>query len=262
MIDLHCHVLPGIDDGPATLQDALAMCGQMVSDGTDIVVATPHMLNDTHAVSRADILRGVTALREALERGNISLDVRPGADVHVTSDLADLLRKGDVMTVGDRGKHILVELPHDVVPNGLDELLYAIRMLGITPIITHPERQYELQRHPELLAHLVKRGNLSQVTAASIEGRFGAAAQKSALLFLKSGMAHLCASDAHSSRGRKPGLSRARKIVEGLLTPEQARRIFDVNPALVLAGDYVDPSEMHDELARSSKTKGRSFWRN
>lgn len=261
MIDLHCHLLPGIDDGPATMKDSLAMCEQMVSDGTDIVVATPHMLNDRHSVSRDDILNGVKLLREELSRLSIPVDVRPGADVMITSDLTELLRKGVVMTIGDLGKYVLLELPHDVIPSGLDELLCAIQMLGVTPIITHPERQYEIQRHPEYLQNMVEKGNLVQVTASSIEGTFGESAQKCALFLLKGRMVHLCASDAHSPRGRKPGLSRARKIVESMLTPEETRRIFDINPARVLTGGYVESSDIKDKMVQSPKTGKLFFWK-
>jgi protein-tyrosine phosphatase len=259
VIDLHCHILPGIDDGPATMRDSLAMCSQMVSDGTDVVVATPHMLNGNYSVSRADILRGVLLLKEELSRWSIPLDVRPGADVMISSDLAELLRKGLVMTVGDAGKYILLELPHDVIPGGLDELLYEVQMLGITPIISHPERQFELQRHPDLLRPLIGRGSLLQVTAASLEGKFGDSAQKCSLFLLKQGLVHLCASDAHSARGRKPGLSRARKIVEELLSVEEARRIFDVNPARVLTGAYIEPSR--EEPVAAAKAGKIFFWR-
>ncbi|HWR97018.1 MAG TPA: CpsB/CapC family capsule biosynthesis tyrosine phosphatase [Candidatus Methanoperedens sp.] len=260
MIDLHCHLLPGIDDGPETITDALAMCSQMVGDGTDTVVATPHMLTERYRVARADILRGVRNLREELAAWDIPLDVRPGADVMIASDLPALLRAGSLMTLGDAGSYVLLELPHDVIPSGLDDLLYEVQVLGITPIISHPERHFELQRRPDLLRPLIERGVLVQVTAASIEGAFGDSARRCGLLLLKTGMAHLCASDAHAPRGRKPGLSRARKIVEGLLSPAEARVIFEVNPARVLAGDSLDTPEAADEAAASPKAGRRFFW--
>jgi protein-tyrosine phosphatase len=261
VIDLHCHVLPGVDDGPETITDALAMCSQMAGDGIGTVVATPHMLTDQYPVSRADILRGVQDLRDELASWDITLDVRPGADVMITSDLPELLRAGRVMTVDDAGKYVLLELPHHVLPSGLDQLLYAVQVLGITPIITHPERQFELQRHPDLLRPLIERGILVQVTASSIEGSFGDTARKCAMSLLKSGMVHLCASDAHSPRGRKPGLSRARKVVESMLSPEESQVIFDLNPARVLAGADIEPRETREETAPAAKAGKLLFWR-
>lgn len=243
MIDLHIHILPGLDDGPPDTEQALAMCRLAVADGTTAVVASPHMFNGMHDVARGDILAGVARLEGLLKAEEIALDVMPGADVHVAPDLGALVKGGYVMTIGDGGKYLMTELPQDIVPRGLSHLLFSIQLLGITPVISHPERNLEIQADPMLLAELVRAGNLVQVTAASVTGDFGEPAQKCAHALLKARMAHVVASDAHSCNRRRPGLSRAFAAVKELLSADEAEDIFIHRPMRIISGEYIDLPE-------------------
>ena len=161
------------------------------------------------------------------------------------------------MTVGDLGAHLMIELPQDVLPDGLPEHLYAIQLAGVTPIITHPERNLELQANPEALVPFVETGNLVQVTAASVAGDFGGRVKACAHEMLVCGMAHLVASDAHASTGRAPGLSRARQVASGLVSPEEVEDLFVRRPGMVLAGEYVQTRE---PVPRGTSRRKRWFF--
>ncbi len=240
MIDLHTHILPGLDDGPSDVEEALEMCRLAVADGVTTVVASPHMFNGMYDVARGDVLDGVSRLQGRLDAEGIPLRIVPGADVHAAPNLDTLVKEGYAMTIGDGGKYLMTELPQDVLPEGLSSLLFSIQLLGITPVISHPERNLEIQSDPMLLADLVEAGSLVQLTAASVTGGFGEPVRNCAHTLLEARLAHVVASDAHSPVRRRPGLSRAFAAVKELLSIEEAEDIFIHRPIRILAGEYVD----------------------
>jgi len=247
MVDLHTHILPGLDDGPADATEALAMCRAAVDDGTTTVVATPHMAGGLYNVTREAVLDGVRCLRARLEAEDVPLLVEPGADIHITPDLPDLLREGRLVTVGDRpvgsGAYVMLELPHTVIPQGVLEVLFAVQVMGVTPLISHPERNFEVQNDPEVMRPWVAAGTVLQLTAASVVGDFGRRARRCAHYLLRSRLAHVVASDAHSAARRPPGLSRARAVVASLLSAEETEAMFVRRPPRILAGDDLDLPE-------------------
>jgi protein-tyrosine phosphatase len=259
MIDLHAHILPGLDDGPARMEEAVAMCRIAADDGTMAIVATPHMFGEIHNVSRSEILEGVRELQTALEREGIGLVVKPGADVHAVPNLNKLLRDGEVMTIGDGGKYLLIELPHDVLPQGLAGLLFSIQVLGLIPIISHPERNLAAQANPFSLTEYVESGNLIQLTAGSLLGEFGEDARQCAETLLVSRLAHLIASDAHSAERRRPGLSHALARVRQLLSEDEAEEIFVHRPLKVLAGCYFAVPEPIRQIEKKRKFAWMGF---
>lgn len=259
MIDLHAHILPGLDDGAADWDEALRMCRLALEDNTTLVVATAHMFRGMFDVTRSQILESVSCLRQRLHKEGIPLAVEPGAEVHIEMDLGGELRGGRLMTVADRGKYLLVELPQHVLPHGLSEFLFSLQLAGVTPIIAHPEKNLELQRDATLAVEFAKAGNLLQVTAASVTGEAGERAEVCAHELLQRRLAHLVASDAHSSESRRPGLTRARSVLEQLLPSEEIKGIFERRPERILAGEYVDLPEVAD--GTPGKRKGWFTWR-
>lgn len=264
MIDLHIHILPGLDDGPEEMDESLEMCRAAVKDGADTLVATPHMCDGVYNVPREKVLEGVLELNRRLLAAQVPLTVVPGADVHLDTDLPRLLAQGRLVTVNDRGKYLMVELPHDVLPQGLAQVLFDLQVAGVTPIISHPERNVEVQADPAVLARFVKTGNLVQLTAASITGDFGERPERCAHNLLRRRLAHVVASDAHSAAHRPPGLSRARDVVAGLLasaraSPEEVEAVFLRRPAQILAGESVDVPDP-DEFQEARKKRWFS-WR-
>lgn len=244
MIDIHMHVLPGLDDGAKDMDESLAMCRMAVADGVTCVVATPHMLDGVHDSQPDAVREAASRVRDKLEEDGLPLKLELGADVHVARDLVERVRKGDVLTVADRGVHLMVELPPDVWPRQTMGVIYELRLAGLTPIITHPERNLAVQDDPSALMPLVQADILIQITADSLTGNFGSRAQRCSAELVKRRMTHFVASDAHSaSNHRLPGLTQARAVVEGLLSREEGEDIFVHRPTALLAGDYIATPE-------------------
>lgn len=243
MVDVHCHILPGLDDGPASLDEAVEMCALAWIDGIKTIVATPHMLNGIYQVQPEQILTAVQQLNCACRNKGLDLTVLPGADVYIDKDLPQLLQDQQLMTVANRGRHLMVELPEETVPEQLASLLFELQLMGVTPVISHPERNFAIQQDIGLLHRLVEAGNLTQITAGALTGQFGSSVQKCSLDIGKAGLAHLLASDAHDPIRRKPQLSQARRVLEQILTSEEAEQMTCTRPRLMTQGKYVPVPE-------------------
>ncbi|SHJ32989.1 tyrosine-protein phosphatase [Desulfofundulus thermosubterraneus] len=235
MIDLHAHILPGLDDGAPDLGEALSMAWLAVEDGIVSLVATPHVDGSRYRTGREAILSAVEQLNGQLNKYEIPLKILPGAEYLLEPDLPDSLARGDLLTLNDGGRYLLVELTAAFVPPYTERVLYELQLQGITPIIAHPERNVSFCRRPDLLRTLVSRGVPAQVTAGSLTGMFGREAARAAFYFLEHGLAHFVASDAHSSTGRTPVLSPALAEVERRLGADAARKLVD-NSRRVLEG--------------------------
>lgn len=242
MIDLHNHILPGLDDGANDIEESLAMAEIAAEDGITMLVATPHVMSGAFDNRKADILQKVKELNQLLESQKIPLQILPGAEYHLDSDLLRRLSAGDLLTINDSGQHLLVELPASMVPDYTGRILYELQLQGITPIIAHPERNIGFEREPELLRKFISRGILTQITSGSITGMFGKSVKKTAWSFLQEGYAHLIASDAHSAHVRSPALSHAFLELERRWGTDYARTLSYENPRLIIAGLPVQPT--------------------
>jgi protein-tyrosine phosphatase len=167
--------------------------------------------------------------------------------------------QGKLVTLADLGRHLLLELPQDIFPEGLGELLFQVQLKGVTPIITHPERNIAIQHNPSLLNDLILAGSLTQITAGSLTGAFGSRVRRCTLGLLEARTAHLVSTDAHNTGKRSPRLSEARRVVEKELGSEEADRIFLERPAIILEGAHVEAPEPLTDGARPNKK--RSCWK-
>jgi len=219
MVDLHCHLLPGIDDGPETLADALAMARLAVAGGIAKSVVTPHLHVGRWDNDRARIEAAVAHYREALAEAGIPLDVGYGAEVRADYAILPLIEEGRVPFLGSLGEYrvMLLEFPHGKVPVGSDKLVDWLIAHGVRPMIAHPERNKDIMRDPGRLAPFVSGGCLLQVTADALQGGFGEASRERAVDLLERGWVSVIASDAHDCAARPPriapGLAVAREIV-------------------------------------------------
>lgn len=243
MIDIHAHVLPGLDDGPANMGEALALVRAAAEDHIDTIVATPHMLDGIYNAQRRDIFAAVTELNEAIKEHGIPITVLAGADIHSETEIPELLRQGELVTIADLGKHIILELPPDVVPRELDQLLFAIQLQGVQPIISHPERNRVIQEDPGELVPLVEAGSLAQVTAASVIGDFGQRVQEAVKTLFEWRLAHFVATDAHGITRRRPKLSEGAAQLREMIGPDEAAEILQNNPEAVIHGRRVRAPE-------------------
>lgn len=229
MIDIHFHCLPGIDDGPATWEDAVALCRAAAAEGTQTIVATPHVLNDPW-INDDPAERDRLLLRlNALLGGTPA--VVPGCEVLFAEDVLELWERGTAgPLVGlNRGAALLLEFGQGVVPANAEWIFHELAVMNVTPVIAHPERCPEFARNPDRLAALVRHGALAQVTAAALLGEFGRGALAIVEDFHQRGLVHLVASDAHSLRARPPRLAAARQWVARHWGSAAETEIFETN---------------------------------
>jgi protein-tyrosine phosphatase len=232
-VDIHCHVLPGIDDGPRTPEDALALCKALAADGTTTVIATPHQLGRYDRRNTGPVIKAaVETLRSVLAREGVPLKVVAGADVRLDERMVPLLASGEVLTL-DGGSYVLLELPHEtyIEPAPLIRLLGS---RGVRTIITHPERHDTVRRKPQLAGPWLQAGALLQLTAGSLIGSFGSEAEQAAWRWLGAGNAAFVATDAHDTERRPPCMTQAIEAIERRLGIDMARRVCVENPARVL----------------------------
>lgn len=231
MIDLHTHILPGLDHGAGDWGEALEMCRIAVADGITTLAATPHV-SEIFPNTAQSIEAGCLELRRRLGEAGVPLTVVAGGDYHVRPDLAP----DNVLTLGNNGRYFLLEFPYQVLPSRADAFVKTLLKRGLTPIVTHPERTVSLQRDWWRLEPLVQEGALVQITGGSLLGEFGKGAAAAAGRFLKKGWVHLLASDAHWAHERVPRLSAARAAAARVLGAAGSRALVDDNPRAVLAG--------------------------
>ncbi len=250
LVDIHCHILPGLDDGAATWAEALAMAEVALADGIHAVVATPHQLG-VYAGNRAETIRQRAAeLAARLVQWGLQLEVFAGADVRIAPDVVSQIRRGEVLTLADRGRHVLLELPHDVYWP-LEGVIAELRQAGLVGILSHPERNVAILRHPQVIAPLVAAGCLIQITAESLCGRFGSRVQSFSERLVRAGLVHFVASDAHSAQGRAPRLRQAFAQIEALAGRKAAMACCAENPARVIQGR---------DLSATGRRRSKTFW--
>src|SRR5262249_39158603 len=200
-VDIHCHLLPGIDDGPKDWKASLAMARMAVDAAIRTIIATPHQLGRYEKNTTDRIVTLATEAQQRIQDAGLPLTVLPGADVRIQEDLPELVEQGRILTLGNpkcenRISFLLMELPHEqVLPLG--RLLYRLQSQGITAILSHPERNKHLQENPEILRPWVQQGCLIQVTTGSITSDFGREAQRVSRWLFRENLVHLVATDAH-----------------------------------------------------------------
>jgi protein-tyrosine phosphatase len=232
MIDIHCHILPNMDDGPQDVDESIGMARIASSDGIEKIIATPHITDNRF--SSDDITGRVDQLNYLLSQNDIPVQVYPGAEVAIGLDPEKL----SGYTI-NRTPYILIEFPHDHLPSHAGKLLEWLCAKGLKPIIAHPERNYSIIRSPELLIDLLNNNVYTQITADSLTGDFGRDIQYCTHYLLDSGKIDIIASDAHSKKFRTPVLSRAAKIAVKRLGKKASQRLVSTNPAAILNGEEI-----------------------
>lgn len=247
MIDLHCHILPGVDDGADSMEESLAMAKLAYADGIDIILATPHTLNGVYTNPFSKVSESVAALQGELDRHGIDIKICPGVDAHICAGMLERVREKAAGTVNDNGRYILVEFPPQIITPGAQEELYQLRLNGITPIITHPERNLAIQNTMQILVDFVEMGCLVQITAMSVTGEFGEEAMTVSHQILERRLAHIIASDAHSPNHRPPILSRAVETAADILGDwQEAEAMVEDTAEAILAGKIVEIPEIRE----------------
>lgn len=238
MIDLHCHLLPWIDDGATDLDMALEIARIAIADGIDTVVCTPHIYPGLYENTAGGIAIAVTRMQRELDEAGLALRLHVGADVHLARDLAGGVAQGRVPTLAG-SRYLLLEPPHHTVPPGFEDAVFELMTAGLVPVITHPERLSWIDEHYALFERLARRGAWMQVTAGALTGRFGRRVKYWGERFVGEGHCQVLATDAHHPQRRPPLLAEAREAAARLVGAREAEHLVRTRPQAVL--DNLEP---------------------
>lgn len=233
MIDLHCHLLPGIDDGAPDLDASLKMARIAADDGIETIACTPHIYPGMFENDSAGIRGYVEALRGHLAEAGIPLKLSWGADAHVDPNLLARLKAGTAPSLNDT-RYFLLEPPHHVAPPNFAQFTFTFMAAGYVPVITHPERLSWIEEHYDTFCDLSDKGVWMQVTAGSLTGRFGQAARYWGERMLDEGRVHILATDAHSPAHRPPLLAEGREAAAKWVGKDEARHLVETRPLGIL----------------------------
>ncbi|GFZ80009.1 tyrosine protein phosphatase [Compostibacillus humi] len=253
MIDLHCHILPGADDGPKVMEESIAMAKAALEQGIHTIVATPHHQNGRYLNDKEAVLAKVKELNEVLQERGVPLQILSGQEVRIHGELIKELRQGKVMGVAEKSNYLFIELPPDHFPRFASQMLFDLQLEGYRPVIVHPERNREIMENPLMLYNMVKKGIFTQVTAASVAGKFGKKIQTFSHQLIDANLTHFIASDAHNTTNRGFCLQEAYEVVDrqfGVST----RVMLMENAELLLEGLYINA--MEPEAVRKKKFLG------
>lgn len=245
-VDIHCHCLPGLDDGPKSVEDAIALCTALVADGITTVVATPHQLGRYDPANSADDVRAAVDLLNAeLKDREVPLEVLSGGDVRVDERIPRLIESGRLATVADAGRHLLLELPHELFIDPISTI-DRLRDSGIQAVLTHPERYPYLHNLQVFAKSCLDHGAVLQITSGSLLGDFGRRAYDEAWRLVLAGMVGLVASDAHDIKRRPPRMTAAIAALKQTVGPAITRVLTIENPLRIVKGEFIQPRESGD----------------
>lgn len=248
-VDIHCHCLPAVDDGPETMDAAIRLCRALVADGIRYVIATPHQLGRFEGRNRAQTVRtAVRRLNEMLQDEAIPLVVLAGGEVRADERICRLLETDTILTLADSGKYLLLELPHEVFVN-IAPLLKQLRSKDVQTIIAHPEKNAPLLRHPWALEKWLALGTMLQISAGNLLGDIGTSVQKAAWQLLASTPTVLVATDAHDADICRPRMRDAFAAISSRFGDAFARRVCIENPLPIMHGQELAPKERVGTLA-------------
>ena len=258
MYDLHAHILPEIDDGAKNPEDTVEMARIAAKDGTKVMLATPHRKDVTERSSVSYVKEILDDMNQRIQEENIGLSLVLGMENHLDLDLPDEVSRGRALPMNET-RYILVEAPFFGRPNYMEDVLFQLQIMGLVPVLAHPERIEAFQKDPRFLSNLIGRGMLSQITSGSIVGHFGRRVRRISNEFLRRGMVHVIASDTHFPKGpRSPILCPGIEAAANIIGVEKAQQMVQVTPKAIL-----EDIPVQVELPKDSVRSNRKwfFWR-
>ena len=231
MLDLHAHILPGIDDGADTIEESIQMCEMAYKDGIRTIVATPHIGKFQN--SKEIILKKTHELKDELLARQIDINLFCGADLEFTAEVLDFANNNSLVTINN-SRYLLLDIPNSLLPPNVERHINSLLEKGIVPIISHPERCIQIQEDLGILYRVIKLGVVVQITAASITGKMGSHAESAVLTILKHNLAHVIATDTHGINKRPPVLSEAVNIASGIIGRDLALAMVTTNPQNII----------------------------
>lgn len=252
LVDIHCHILPGIDDGSKSWETSIKLAKAAVKDGVTHAICTPHTLNGSYTNHKDDIIWLTDLYQQKLDEAKIPLTVFPGQEVRLSGDLIDALDQDDILFCDEDGTYMLLEFPSDDVPTYAQDTIFKVMQRGITPIIVHPERNKKILEEPTILQELIEQGCLVQITASSYMGTFGKKIEEISRKFIEAGQCACFASDAHDLPKRQYQYSEALKKLSKEFGSDLAQQYQD-NARAFVNGDNV-------QLDWRPLGKKKKFW--
>jgi protein-tyrosine phosphatase len=249
MIDIHCHILPGIDDGAKNIEDSLIMAKQAAKEGIHTIIATPH-LNNQYENRKHLIIRKVNELNQALQENAIDVKILPGQEPRIYGEIIEDFDRNEIQTLNN-SQYLFIEFPSSHVPRYTERLLFDIQVKGLTPIIVHPERNSEIIERPEVLFKLVEKGALTQLTASSLCGYFGKNIKNFSIQLIESNLTHFIASDAHNVVNRSFKMDEAFSLLDSKFGMDYFY-LFKENTELLVEGKNI-VKEIPIQMKRKKK---------
>ena len=237
MVDIHCHILPGVDDGSRSIAESLKMLRKASAGGVETIIATPHLIRGAYETEFSEREQMVADLQRAADENGIDIQVKSGVEYYLSPQILEDTSKLSEFTLNNNGKYILVELPMPIIPPGVADVFFGLNVQGISPILAHPERNLRVCQDPDVLYELVKKGLITQINVGSILGYYGRESKKIAQVLLINNLAHVVASDMHSASSAT--MNQAIPSVEKLLGKERTKRLFIENPRRILKGETI-----------------------
>ena len=259
-IDIHSHIIPGVDDGSRDLETSIALLKMAVENGTTDIIATPHVIDVSTNLTWDAIRRHVEELQKIADEQEIPIRIYPGAETELNWDLLELIRKDHSAFCLAGSRYCLMEMPSLMLPANLEEMIYELQLMDIVPVLAHPERQMQLMENPEKLLALLKRGCMAQSNGGSLTGVFGPKPHAKVHMLINNNMVAFLGSDAHNLRHRNTNLAGAReKLVKHWGKP-CATEILETRPRYILENkplpDDLYINRLPDTVVKPGKDRG------
>lgn len=258
IIDLHTHLIPGVDDGAQSIEDSLNLARQAVAEGVEHLVLTPHHYNGRYVNHAKGVVEAAEQLQEILDQAGIPLQVYPSQEIRINEDLIDQLLNRDLLSLDDGGKYYLIEFPTASIPDYSQLIISQLINRGITPVIAHPERNHVFAKDLDLFASYIEKGCLGQLTASSITGAFGDYIQEVSCTMVERGLVHILASDAHSVDWRPFNMQAGFRVLEGKFGLNRVTE-FKENARSIFNGEEIVRQKIQKKTHKKEKTKKSIF---
>ena len=243
MIDMHTHILPGLDDGPDSMDISIEMVQLAAEDGIQAMIATPHARSGKFDSSPEIVKKGMDALNIQLTDLNIPVTIYPGMEIHICDDIQKRIENNELLTL-NHSRYVLIELPGQLIPPKFKEVIFQLKLQGYYPILAHPERNFAIQKSPDMINDFIDWGVYIQITAASLMGQFGIPLKQLSKKMLQNRQVHFIASDTHTPYSRPPILSEACQLASKILKDKtEARALVDQNPKNVIDNQLIEFNE-------------------
>ncbi|MCX8074600.1 MAG: hypothetical protein N2749_03335 [Clostridia bacterium] len=263
MIDIHTHILSGIDDGSKSLENSIKIMEEAKKNGYTKIVVTPHYIEGSYETDNEEKLKLLQIMQQRLKEKNLDIELLLGNEVFITENIFYLIKNNKVCTINN-SRYLLIELPRNDKIFNIDNYIFALKNCGIIPIIAHPERYRYVQENPNILIEYIEKGALFQLNTESLIGSYGRASKKTAKILVENNMVQFLATDSHRTNREYDNITNVKKLLLKLTDEENINRLMSINPDLVIKNQDIDVKEpiRHKKIFKSGGISciWKNFW--